>query len=457
MPDLLTAWPLTSWLLTYLLHGTLLLAAAWLVTLLWRRMPVAWNETLWRTAMLGGVLTASLQLALDVEPAGGRVAVAVAVSPAPLGAAPETPDAAPVETVWIERPALEPSAVAPPAPPVLPAATEPMPQPASPLPWIAGVWALGVAVGLVRLARAHARLRTRLAHREPCTEGALRARLDALAARAGLRRRIGLSTVAGIGSPLAVGILRPEIVVPTRAVATLSATQLDAMLAHELAHHIRRDALWQTLLRLLATCFFFQPLHVVARRRLHETAELLSDAWAVEQTGCSRSLAECLTVVAGWRVTGHGAAPVPAMAARGSMLARRVERLLEHRHASASAASRGRLGACALAVLPLLTVVVAAPSVATGAADVLPTHDAVRELPLRLLPAPPTDAGDASALDAEIERLEGEVATLLDLLARVSEPPPALVAGAARLRARLQSLTSKRAALRAAPDLEMPR
>ena len=43
-----------SWLLTYLLHSTLLLGGAWLT---WRWLPreaLALKEALWRTALLGG-------------------------------------------------------------------------------------------------------------------------------------------------------------------------------------------------------------------------------------------------------------------------------------------------------------------------------------------------------------------------------------------------------------------
>ncbi|MDF1700331.1 MAG: M56 family metallopeptidase, partial [Planctomycetota bacterium] len=268
---------------------------------------------------------------------------------------------------------------------------------------------------------------------------------------AGLRRAPRLSLVANLGSPLAIGIRQPEIVIPQRALDQLTAAQQDAMLAHELAHHIRRDALWQALTRVIGGVFFFQPLHALARRRLHESAELLSDAWAVEHTGCSRSLAECLTVVAGWVVGAPRSHPAPAMAAHGSMLTQRVERLVDHD--LPTSAPRARVLLCVVAFLPLLAVVLAAPAVATAAA--VPAAMPLADPMARPVVSPRPDA--PATLEYEITLLEDEITTLLALLAQVEEPPAALRVAAARLQTRLEALKLRRPALAGAPSKEMPR
>lgn len=461
--------PLFAWLLTYLVHSTLLLGGVWLLTRAWRRMPVAWGEALWRAAVLGGVLTATTQLAFDVDPAGGRVAV------------PRAPSAVVANGTTADGTTAASVAAASPVPPATddgPSSIDARPEPlaatdaATPvravpgharLPgwtWFALVWASGCVLGLVRGGRARGRLRTRLAARTRLVDGPLHARLAALVERAGLRRTPRLSAAPGLGSPLAVGVLRPEIVVPTRATTELTSEQQAAMLAHELAHHIRRDALWQSALRALTMLFFFQPLHLVARRRLHESAELLCDAWAVEQTGSSRSLAECLTVVAGWMVRGSRAHPAPAMAAHGSMLRRRVERLVDHD--LPSAAPHVRVGAGLLAVLLLVAVVWVAPAVAMGTADGPSPVDrsalarALASAPVDPMPAPSVDVpvrdGAAVArVDEELVLLEQQLTTLLDLLAQVEDPPAALRLAAGRLESRLESLKTRRAVLRDAP------
>src|SRR3954470_22816120 len=58
-----------AWLLTYAIHSSVLLSLVWMLVRVRRFSPAA-SELLWKSAMLGGFLTASVQLRLDVRPAG---------------------------------------------------------------------------------------------------------------------------------------------------------------------------------------------------------------------------------------------------------------------------------------------------------------------------------------------------------------------------------------------------
>ena len=51
---------LAGWLLTYALHSTVLLGVAALLTARWVRGE-AWRETLWKAALVGGLVTATVQ------------------------------------------------------------------------------------------------------------------------------------------------------------------------------------------------------------------------------------------------------------------------------------------------------------------------------------------------------------------------------------------------------------
>ena len=64
----------SSWLLTYLLHSTLLLGGVWLVTRL-STTPPAVRDLLWKAALVGGFATATLQVGLGFEPLGGAVSL----------------------------------------------------------------------------------------------------------------------------------------------------------------------------------------------------------------------------------------------------------------------------------------------------------------------------------------------------------------------------------------------
>ncbi len=208
--------------------------------------------------------------------------------------------------------------------------------------------------------------------------GSLLTQLQALAQEAGLGGPVSLSCSWRVPVPLALGLRRPEICVPPRALAGLSAEQQEGMLAHELAHLVRRDPMWLLVSHALSCLFFFQPLNWVARRRLRETSEMLSDEWAVSRTGRPLSLAGCLAEVAGWTLA-YRPLPVPGMADRPSNLATRIRRLLDESRSPERPARRFWLGA---AMGPAVLVVAAAPVVSAA-------REGFRTLPRPRTPWPP--------------------------------------------------------------------
>ncbi|HEX8831061.1 MAG TPA: hypothetical protein VF705_07855, partial [Longimicrobium sp.] len=73
------------WLASYLLHSTVLLGGVWIAER-WVRSE-AWRETLWKGALVAGLLSPSVQMAADLRPTLGvwniaAPAVAPAVAPA---------------------------------------------------------------------------------------------------------------------------------------------------------------------------------------------------------------------------------------------------------------------------------------------------------------------------------------------------------------------------------------
>lgn len=183
--------------------------------------------------------------------------------------------------------------------------------------------ALFLGLGLVR---SWARLRRLLADRRAIESGPATTMLARLSAGSSVRR-IRLSASSRVDVPIAVGVLRPEIVVPERALVELESAELESMLAHELAHLVRRDPAWRLLAGFVHRVLFLQPLNRIATAHLESASEDLCDDWAVERTDRPLALARCLTEVAGWVASPLGAS-VPAMARRGSGLGRRVRRLV---------------------------------------------------------------------------------------------------------------------------------
>lgn len=400
-----------AWLLTYTLHSTLLLSLAWLASRRLSRRSVRLEEVIWRGALVGAVLTASLQLAIGGagrEPLAGRwqIGAAPVQREARLEAAPAAAMPAPLSA------SLAAVAATPEAAPAVPAAApEPASAPSRPsfpvsLPALStlllGLWALGAVVLSAGYLSSYFGLFRRLRHRPRVVGGDALRLLEQLAEQAGLKRPVTLSSSTRVPVPVALGMRQPEICLPPRAFFSLTPEQQEALLAHEMGHLVRRDPFWLAFGRLLTGVLFFQPLNWVAFARLREISELLCDEWAVSRTGRPLSLAGCLAEVAGWSVLSVRPLPAPGMADRPSHLALRIRRLLEEARAPRLRAVQRGLVAAGV-VLSLAAVVMVAPGVSAVAS---PGDEPAPAAP-SAAPVPPEDAEDwTDATLSDRERAE---------------------------------------------------
>jgi beta-lactamase regulating signal transducer with metallopeptidase domain len=129
------------------------------------------------------------------------------------------------------------------------------------------LWGAGALALLLRLAlglRAAARLvRGAAAVDDP----GLRTLAAVVAARTGWRGPIDLRMSPAIASPVTAGILRPVVLLPTKALGW-PAERLRAVLAHELGHVRRHDCMSQLLARLITAVHWWNPLCWLAERRM---------------------------------------------------------------------------------------------------------------------------------------------------------------------------------------------
>ena len=349
-----------AWLLTYLIHSTVLLGLAWALT-----RARAWSPTaldlMWKTALVGGLVTATVQLALEVRPAGS-----VALRPAVESPAPVVPAAGPEAAAATLNDPRHQSSELPQA-----SLTEPAGAGASlisrdSLPSLHATAVLAWAFVALTLGLAYAARRLilvgRIGDRDAVDDEHLLTELDLLTREAGLRRRPRLTSTVRISSPIALGVA--EICVPETALTELDLEQQRSMLAHELAHLARRDPLWLAFASLVERVLWIQPLNRIARLQIATAAEYLCDEWAVTRTGSGVPLARCLAQVAEWIQASPLGVPVAGMAEERSLLVSRVEKLL----AARSAAPRSRRALVLSAGVVVLATIAIAPSVTGSAA-----------------------------------------------------------------------------------------
>jgi beta-lactamase regulating signal transducer with metallopeptidase domain len=190
------------------------------------------------------------------------------------------------------------------------------------------------AFGTLRIGIQLLRLRALRRRSVTLDDDSLVSLFNALSEDFGLRNRIAVAQSSEIHGPLTAGIFCPFILVPCDFMGRLSREDYRALFAHELAHVVRRDAIWQLIGQAVCHVFFFQPLNFVARRRLEVDAEFVADEDAARLLGDRPAMAACLARVGEWLTTSSEKqlAPQPlatGMASFRSTLGQRVEALLD--------------------------------------------------------------------------------------------------------------------------------
>jgi bla regulator protein BlaR1 len=131
--------------------------------------------------------------------------------------------------------------------------------------------------------------------------------------------------------PMAIGWLKPVVLLPASMVTGLSTPQLEMLLLHELAHIRRHDYLVNFFQTLVEVLLFFHPaVHWVSKQMRNER-EYCSDDIAVQHCGDAIAYAHTLADTASLCTKAHHhTIPDLAMAASGGDLKQRVIRLVDH-------------------------------------------------------------------------------------------------------------------------------
>jgi beta-lactamase regulating signal transducer with metallopeptidase domain/predicted nucleic acid-binding Zn-ribbon protein len=357
---------LNSILLKYLAEPaarSLLLAAFAAVAIAaFRLRGVSWKAVIWR-----GVLAAALAMPL----LGGLMPAVRVPLPVPVRAVPERATVvqqdqatnASLETQNVNSAADVKADAAPrvnsaqkiSAEETLVAAA----APTRPIPWTPILAAFYLLVVLLLLARvlAGAVMGSRLVRKAaPVGDGAALRQLSALARKAGLRLQPLLAQSEILLVPVTLRVLRPAILLPS-SWREWDEMKLRAVLAHEISHVARRDALVQQLALIHRAIFWFSPLAWWLPAYLNDLAEQASDeaalACCMDRTQYAETLLGFIAALENCRrrVWWQGV----AMAKPGSA-EKRLDRILAWRSAMPKQMRKSLLVAIAVLAAPLIAL-----------------------------------------------------------------------------------------------------
>ncbi len=296
----------------------------------------------WQGALLGGAAFLALRV-LRPERAATRYAIGVCTLAVMLVtcaatflvvARPASPDPIPASRATVAPAIVE----APAAAYVLADAAVRGPVPAAATtvaPWatatsdprllqiIVIAWAIGVLAMTARLAGGWLlarRLATRASRAvSPSVEAAARE----IARTLRIRRAVAILESSAVAVPTLIGWLKPVVLLPASALSGLSPDQLQAILAHELAHVRRHDYLVNLLQSMVETLLFYHPATWWVSAQIRAEREHCCDDLAVDVCGdrlvYATALAELTTLAAHRQL---------ALAATDGSLLNRVRRIL---------------------------------------------------------------------------------------------------------------------------------
>ena len=197
-------------------------------------------------------------------------------------------------------------------------------QPAMPsivLFWILGVVLLSVrplvgAVTVYRLRRSG----------QSNVSTSIVASVKRLSERMGIRRTVEIAESALVQVPAVVGSLRPLLLLPASMLTGLTADQIEAVLAHELAHIRRHDYLVNLIQSAIETVLFYHPAVWWVSRIVRQEREHCCDDMAIAICQDRATYATALVALDGIRA----AVPQGAVAANGGSLLMRIRRIVRN-------------------------------------------------------------------------------------------------------------------------------
>jgi len=197
--------------------------------------------------------------------------------------------------------------------------------------YLFAAWAAVAAVGLARVViglwHLHGLRRNCAAVDASALDSTVAATLEEF--RAG--RGVQLLSSEDLRVPTAIGFFRPAVIVPAWALRELSATELNAVVLHELAHLRRWDDWTNLAQKTLGAVFFFHPAVWFVENRLSLEREMACDDLVLAQTADPRGYAECLVSLGEKNLVRRGIALAQAAVGRMQQTSRRVLQILDSR------------------------------------------------------------------------------------------------------------------------------
>ncbi|WP_416864321.1 MAG: M56 family metallopeptidase [Imperialibacter sp.] len=208
-----------------------------------------------------------------------------------------------------------------------------------------------------------------------------------------------------VKAPVLVGYFKPVILLPIGLASSLSTSEVEAILAHEIAHIRRHDFLVNILQCCVEVLFFYHPGVWVIGSAIRSERENCCDDIAVRLSGNSMSLALALTHVEEWKLASNVAL---GFSGNKNSLLNRIKRIINDKTMKAQNRD-GNLLAIAIIAGLCLSTLTALKGIDYEIVQEIPAQEEVAQEPLEVEPVidvPEPVQSDEPFVVAEAEAVE---------------------------------------------------
>ncbi|MDC6387900.1 M56 family metallopeptidase [Maribacter sp. PR1] len=176
--------------------------------------------------------------------------------------------------------------------------------------------------------------------------------------RLSLKKSIGVFESAIAKTPLVIGALKPIILLPVGLATSMTIEQIEAIMAHEMAHIKRKDFLVNLIQSVMEIIFFFNIPVLWVTSLIRNERELCCDDIAINITGNKiiyvNTLVECIE----YRPPIYGI----AFAGNKNLLLKRVKRILSIQKPSLNSFDKLFIGLCLVCAIFLTSILGTKPT-----------------------------------------------------------------------------------------------
>ena len=267
-------------------------------------------------------------------------------------------------------------------------------------PFIILIWLLGVFIITVRMTGGFIitqRLRNSCLYSVP---EEIAERFRKLVDSMNIDKVIKICESTLIHVPVVIGYFKPIILLPFSAISHIPCDQIEAIVAHELAHIRRRDYLVNVFQSVTETLFFYNPVIWIINRRIRKERENCCDDLAVMYSGGILTYAKALASIND--IPSKYGFPLLAAASNKYYLLSRITRILKQGKMKTTIKDKLIAGFILLSAISIILLNTGGSIINSNSTSVYPVqNDYLRQTPGRLLTANPISQDPENLVNSE--------------------------------------------------------